>query len=128
MKRLILALATLGIIIAGTSVPALAAPYNPFGNIDCTDAPNTAVCQDANSTDNPITGPKGVVMKVANILAILAGIAAVIVIVVAGFMYVTSAGDAKATGQAKNAIIFALVGVAVIVFARTIIAFVISKT
>jgi hypothetical protein len=67
-------------------------------------------------------------MKVANILAILAGIAAVIVIVVAGFMYVTSAGDAKATGQAKNAIIFALVGVAVIVFARTIIAFVISKT
>jgi len=126
MKRLMLALATLGILVVGTTAPALA--YDVFGNINCADAPNSAVCQDKDNSEDPVTGAHGIIIRVANILAVLAGVAAVIVIIVCGFMYVTSGGDAKATGTAKNGIIFALVGVAVIVFARTIIAFVISKT
>ena len=55
------------------------------------------------------------------------GAACVIVIVVAGILYALSAGDSNQTKQAKNAILYAVVGLVVILMAFVITSFVIGE-
>jgi hypothetical protein len=90
-------------------------------------AANSAFCNETTNKTNNITGAGGVIVKAVNIISIVAGIAAVIVIVIAGLRYVLSAGDSNATAGAKSMIIYALVGLVVIVLAQGIILFVTSK-
>lgn len=56
----------------------------------------------------------------------VAGITAILVIVVAGLYYVTSQGNAAQVGRAKNAIIAASVGLVVVLMAFTITQFVLG--
>lgn len=79
------------------------------------------------SAENPITGPNGILIKVTHLVALIAGAAAVIIIIVSGFRYVISSGDANNVKRAKNALINGLIGLVVIVLANSLIAFVISK-
>jgi hypothetical protein len=60
------------------------------------------------------------------VFALLGGIA-VLVITIAGFQFVLSRGDPQKTATAKNAIIYALVGLAVAMSAFAIVTFVIGK-
>lgn len=64
--------------------------------------------------------------KVLNSVFIWAGIICVLIIVVSGIMYVTSAGDSGKVTRAKNAITYALVGLGIIIFAFSIVNFVIG--
>ena len=67
------------------------------------------------------------VLKVAlQILSIVAGVAAVIMIVIAGLKYTTSGGNSSQVSEAKSAIIYAVVGLIIIAMAQLIIAFVIN--
>ena len=56
-----------------------------------------------------------------------AGIVSVLVLVIAGFMYVTADGDASHIKQAKNAIIGAVTGLIVVILAFTITQFVLGR-
>lgn len=62
------------------------------------------------------------------LLSIVAGIIAVIMIIVAGLRYITSQGEAAQTASAKNALIYALVGIVVVAFAQVIVRFVLSSS
>jgi hypothetical protein len=64
---------------------------------------------------------------IVNIIALVAGAAAVLLILVSSIKYITSAGDANKVGSAKNTIIYVLIGIVVIVAARTILIYVINK-
>lgn len=55
-----------------------------------------------------------------------AGIVAVVVIVLAGLKYVTSAGDPGKVATAKNAILYALVGLILVILSFTIVNFVVG--
>ena len=55
-----------------------------------------------------------------------AGIVAVIVIIIAGFFYVTSQGEAQNVVRAKNAILGAIIGLAIIMGAFVITKFVVG--
>ena len=57
------------------------------------------------------------------VFGILGGVA-VIMIVFGGFMYTTSAGDTGKVKNAKNTIMYAIVGLVVAVFATAIVSFV----
>jgi hypothetical protein len=73
-----------------------------------------------NSTDN----------MVPTIMAILFGIIGAIcllMIVISGLRYITSAGDPQKAGSAKNGIIYALVGLAVALAAEGIVTFVVRS-
>lgn len=54
----------------------------------------------------------------------IAGVIAVIIIVVAGFMYVTSGGDAAKVVKAKNTIMSAVIGLVIIILAFVITGFI----
>lgn len=92
--------------------------------------PATAsAASDAPTITVPAQGPslQTIVTGVTNILFWVAGIASVIVIVVAGIMFVVSAGNESTTQKARNAIIYAVVGLVVVIAAAGIVSFVLSK-
>ncbi len=64
---------------------------------------------------------------VVNVLMYIAGALAVIMIVYAGFLYTTSAGDSAKVQKAKNALIYAVVGIAVAILAGVIVNFVVNE-
>lgn len=68
-----------------------------------------------------------VLQNALNITYFLAGIIAVIIIIVGGIMYATSAGDSGAVTKAKNLILYAIVGLVVIFAALAITNFVIGR-
>ena len=55
------------------------------------------------------------------------GALALVIIVVAGLRYITSAGNPQKASSAKNAIIYALVGLAIAITAQAIVSLVGSK-
>jgi hypothetical protein len=65
---------------------------------------------------------------VVSIISIIAGIVAVIMIILAGFKYITSAGDTGKVSSAKTSLIYALVGVAIVALAQFLVHFVITNT
>lgn len=62
-----------------------------------------------------------------NIVYFLAGVIAVIVIIVGGITYATSAGDSSSVTKAKNMILYAVVGLAVVLSAFFITNFVVGR-
>lgn len=124
MKTLILSIfATLAVLLS--PVPALAAYTGAFDEVcDSAEAKNSDVCKSQNPADNPITETIG---KVVTFISIIAGSVAVIVIIIAGIRFVVSSGDAAKVASARNTILYAIVGIVVIVLSNTIILYVLSK-
>ncbi|HSX43540.1 MAG TPA: hypothetical protein VLF59_05660, partial [Candidatus Saccharimonadales bacterium] len=75
---------------------------------------------------DPVSGSGGILMKASLVIATLAGIAAVIILLVSGFNYIMSNGDASKAASARQAIIGAAVGLIIIMAAEGIIIFVIK--
>lgn len=67
------------------------------------------------------------ISQIINVLSIIIGVTAVIMIMVGGFKYITSAGDSNNISSAKNTILYALVGLVVVALAQLIVKFVLSK-
>lgn len=83
---------------------------------------------DTSTLHNVVTTPGNtLVQNVLNITYTWAGIICVIIIIVAGFYYVTSNGNAQTIAKAKNAILGAVIGLVVIILAFAITNFVIGR-
>lgn len=67
------------------------------------------------------------IQLVFQMISVTMGAIAVLVIAIAGFQYVISAGDPNKTARAKDAIIYALIGLTISAFAYTIVTFVIGN-
>ncbi|GAC1500698.1 MAG: hypothetical protein NVS1B10_04470 [Candidatus Saccharimonadales bacterium] len=68
--------------------------------------------------------------QLQTILSIFFGIIgalALLIIVLSGLRYITSAGDPEKTSRAKNGILYAVVGLIVAISAEAIVAFVVKK-
>lgn len=65
--------------------------------------------------------------NIINIVSIIVGIAAVIMLVISGLRYVTSAGDSNQITSAKHTLIYALVGLVVVALAQAIVKFVLNR-
>lgn len=118
IKQTVMAIAfVLG--IGFLAVPQTAAAINlfPEGCKGQTSAVCTSVAQDnAQST----------VVKIINTILLVLGIVAVIMIIVGGFRYVLSGGDASNVTAAKNTIMYAVIGLIVAVLAYAIVNFVLN--
>ncbi len=77
---------------------------------------------------NPQKGLNDVIATVVNLLSIIVGVVAIIMIIIGGLKYVTSAGDPAKIGSAKNTVIYALVGLVIVALAQTIVRYVIKLT
>ncbi len=77
---------------------------------------------------DPNTSVSSIITTVINLLSLLVGVAAVIMIIVGGFKYIVSSGDASNVTGAKNTILYAIVGLVIVALAQVIVRFVIAKT
>jgi len=128
MKKLLLSVFTAVLIavpVYGTVASAAPVDIVPESACSGQGASESPACK--KGTDDPITGTKGVLIRVANILAWFGGAIAVIMVIFGGFLYVTSAGDAGKVKKAKDTLLYAAVGLVVIVASRVIVIFVINK-
>ena len=95
---------------------------------NATGTPGTSAPCDSSQSDRPIYGSGSVLQRATLILGIIGGITAVIVIIIAGIMFVTANGNAQQITNARNAIIGAVVGLVVMGAAVSIVTFVVNKT
>lgn len=92
---------------------------------------DSSACKDINEDqtpqDNQLYGPNGVLTKAAGIIAWIGGIAAVIMIILGGFTFITGSSDPNTLSAAKKTVLYAVVGLIVMVLPSAIIRFVLSK-
>lgn len=77
--------------------------------------------------DNSIFGQNGILTRAARIVAMIVGVASVIMIVVGGFQYIIASGDSTNITNAKNTILYAIIGLVVALVAQGIIMFVLVR-
>jgi len=72
-------------------------------------------------------GINGIITTVINVFSVIVGVVSVIMIIYGGFRYVTSGGDSGNVSNAKNTIIYAIIGLVIVALAQFIVQFVLDK-
>lgn len=132
IKKTILGLAAglqlllIGVVFVAPQ-PVLA--QNSFNDIckQTASSGNSTVCQESKDKSNPLFGPTGVITRATQLVAILAGIAGVIMIIISGIRFITSSGDPNTVEGARNTLLYAVIGLVVAVIAQSLVAFVIRR-
>jgi len=81
-------------------------------------------CSDNGSTEKL----NSIIKTIINVVSIVVGVVAVIMIVFGGLKYITSGGESNSVSSAKNTIIYAIVGLVVVALAQFIVRFVLDKS
>jgi choline-glycine betaine transporter len=68
-----------------------------------------------------------VITVAIDILSVIAGIAGVIMVLVGGFKYITSGGDANNVASAKRTLIYAIIGLVVAAMSQVLVELVLNK-
>lgn len=128
IKTSILALtASIVLLASGGSVLAATATQNSI----CTGAELSLVESGDTKCDKSTQGStskvESLIKDIVNILSIIVGIVAVIMIIYGGFRYVTSSGDSGNISTAKNVIIYAIIGLIIAALAQIIVKFVLAN-
>ena len=71
-------------------------------------------------------GVTDVANTVIDVFSLVVGVVSVIVIIVAGLRYIISGGDAGKVGDAKNTILYAVIGLVIVIFAQTIVKWIVN--
>lgn len=123
MKRI---LASFVMLLGLMSPVALGTNAGAVGAFDaaCKDNPSSVICK---QTGNADTKTNKFVQNVISTLLFALGIIAVIVIIVGGIRYATSDGDSSKVKQAKDTILYAVVGLVVALISYGIVNFVIDR-
>lgn len=73
-----------------------------------------------------LIGPEGVFTKFSNIALYVVGAISVLMLIWGGLRYITSGGDSKKITDAKNTVLYAIIGLIISVLAFAIINFVLT--
>jgi hypothetical protein len=76
---------------------------------------------------NPQNALNTLITRVVNLFSVIVGIVAVIMIIVGGFKYITSGGDSSNVSDAKNTILYAIVGLIIVALSQFLVRFVLSQ-
>ncbi len=127
MKKLLLIpliLLTLSPLGSATNVHAV----DTFKDVCKGDARDSSVCKDKNLNGaNPLFGKEGIITNLVNLVSIIAGIAAVIIFVVAGLRFITGGNNPQEVATARNMVIYAAVGLLIVGAAQLIVRLFISQ-
>jgi hypothetical protein len=135
MKNLILKITLVLAVLSGLfMVPAAA----NAAALNCSQQGLTAkeqiqcgACGASGTTNcNPSGAPKTLsdtIATIINIISIFGGALAVIMIIIGGMRYITSAGSPEGAKGARNTIVYAVVGLVIIGIAQIIVHFVINS-
>jgi hypothetical protein len=112
------------VIVASTVVEAADLQNNVCGGASL----NLDPSGDCDTTKGPENSLTSLIAKIIEVLSVIVGIAAVIMIIWGGFKFITSGGDAGRLTSAKQTILYALIGLVIVALAQFIVRFVLGKT
>lgn len=128
LKQVLLAAGVLAGLSASlmTTGTALAAVSCPSGTLNAGQSkPTYAECNiSSNATSNDLLGT---VRNVINVILGVLGVVAVVVIILGGFSFITSQGDAGKVMKGRNTILWGIVGLIVALAAFLIVNFVLTS-
>lgn len=131
MKKLSTLIATLALLVGTVAVPVIMAAPAAASNASALcegsggkwtanpDAANGGTCSSADGRTVP-----GTLQQVTDVMIFLIGAIAVIMIIIGGIRYATSAGDQAGLTSAKNTILYAIIGLVVAFMAYAIVRFI----
>lgn len=67
------------------------------------------------------------ITRIINLLSVVIGIIAVVMIIIGGLKYIMSSGDSNSINSAKNTVLFAIVGLVIVALAQAIVRFVLNR-
>ena len=73
-----------------------------------------------------LVGDTGVFTRLTNTVLMAVGLISVIMLIFGGLRYITSGGDAKKVTDAKNTILYAIIGLIICVLSYAIVNFVLT--
>ena len=104
-------------------VPQISLAVDTTGAIQC--GINSAASGDCNTQPSSSLDPT--IKNIVNILSILVGVVAVIMIIIGGLRYVTSGGKQESVTAAKNTILYSIIGLVIAALAQVIVRFVLHN-
>jgi hypothetical protein len=126
---LITAIAPLGMTLALSPMSASAAcDSNIASNIDsgASQASGDPVTG-CDSTDVGTNSIGTIAANIVKVFSIIVGAVSVIMIIYGGFRYITSGGASDKVGNAKNTLIYAIIGLIIVAIAQLIVHFVLNQ-
>jgi type IV secretion system pilin len=122
IRFLVLAISLLAGVMASVAAPVVVSAASP----------QSVVCNTLGSAGCSTTPANGVNLNSAiaaavNILSMVVGIIAVIMIIISGIKFITANGDAGAVKSARHTLTYALVGVVVVAVAQALVKFVLRR-
>ena len=123
MKRLLAAIMMICAVM-GAAVPAMA--FNANDQACQSGDANVRAAAGCSDTGANVTSTLGIVKKVLNVVIGFVGIISVITIIVAGINMAVSNGESGKVAKARQAIIYAVIGLAVAIASFAIVNFVLG--
>ena len=130
IKAKIILLSSLLVLSIPLAVPvSVSAQYDPN---DCIKQGSKLVFPDGTACDPDLTDQGATLTDyladILNIISIIVGVAAVVMLIVGGFRYVASAGKAESVQGAKNTILYAIIGLVVVALAQVVVQYILKQT
>lgn len=113
-----------GLLTIGFGVALVAAPVSALGEGGAPAGVNAA--RGDNTPSNLVNGDSSIVRRAINIMLFGVGVLSVVMLIFGGFRYVISGGKKESVTNAKNTILYAIIGLLVAVFAYAIINFILG--
>lgn len=107
-------------VTSATSVFQACSGSNAVAGASATD-----VCREQRGGTNPVTNA---IKVVTLIVSVIAGVAAVIIIIISSFKMVTSNGNPQQFASARSSLLYALIGLVIATLAGTIVGFVVNSS
>ena len=128
IKLLIGALFAWFILILGVAAPVLAVDTTSdlCSQAQANGGELPAICSPTSTNQNLLNGPDSTFMKIVNIIVSIAGIIAVIMIIIGGVMMITSNGDSTRFSKAKDTVIYTAIALVIILVARPLIGLIVN--
>jgi len=131
MKKLVV---TLAIALSAAGLSAAVAPAYAVDCVKdptatgcpCQVNPSASVCDDLTNTD-PDAGLSGVFKNVINMMLYVAGVIAVVMIIVSSIRMVNSRGESDNVAKARHTLMYAVIGLVVAASAFAVVNFVLGK-
>jgi hypothetical protein len=76
---------------------------------------------------NPESALNKFITRLVNLFSVVVGIVAVVMIIIGGFRYIISGGDSSSVTDAKNTILYAIVGLIIVAISQFLVRFVLSQ-
>ena len=108
--------------LLGVFTPAVSAANGI--NICSNGNENSVYCKNKNTGETQVNG---IIKTIVEVLLTAVGAISIIMIVIGGIMFALSSGDAQKAAKARNTVLYAVVGLAVTLFASAIVNFVFNR-